>query len=126
MSHSLEGTGKLAPSLENMIAEVRSMRISELKATLRANGVTDTATFREKRDLEDALIGKLSNDMINTVAAGLPTGVSKEEQLETAQKPSDVPAHLRVPGVEAPTVLGMFAKLAPTNPGPTTATLAWP
>ena len=56
MSHSLEGTGKLAPSLENMIAEVRSMRISELKAALRANGVTDTATFREKRDLEDALI----------------------------------------------------------------------
>ena len=123
MSHSLEGTGKLAPSRENMIAEVRSMRISELKATLRANGVTDTATFREKRDLEDALIGKLSNDMINSVAAGLETGVSKEEQLETAQKPSDVPAHLRVPGVEAPTVLGMFAKLAPTHPGPTTATL---
>lgn len=99
------------------------MRISELKAALRANGVTDTATFREKRDLEDALISKLSDAMINSVAAGLPTGVSKEEQLETAQKPSDVPAHLRVPGVEAPTVLGMFAKLAPTNPGPTPATL---
>ena len=99
------------------------MRISELKAALHSHGVPNVATFREKRDLQDALIHKLEVNMINNVAACLPTGVSKEEQLETFRAPSDVPAHHRVPGVEAPTTLGVFAKLAEDNPGPTTATL---